>query len=85
MMIKKTEGSMTGRMGSRYNNRTEKDTENYSRYSRSSGGGMLVQNGSDTLSVYLVDSEIVNCRAVYGGGFGDHRHRLHGRLKYCER
>ncbi len=34
MMIKKTEGSMTGRMGSRYNNRTEKDTENYSRYSR---------------------------------------------------
>lgn len=39
-------------------------------YDSRSGGGILVAGGqgSDPLSVYLVDSEIVGCTAVYGGG-----------------
>ena len=39
-------------------------------YDSRSGGGILVAGGqgSDPLSVYLVDSELVGCKAVYGGG-----------------
>ena len=42
----------------------------YSRYDSRSGGGILVADANEDLAlqVYLVDSEIVGCRAVYGGG-----------------
>ena len=42
----------------------------YSRYASRSGGGLLVVggNGSDPRSVYVVDSEFIGCKAVYGGG-----------------
>ena len=46
----------------------------YQRYATRSGGGLLVVGGqigetySDPLKVYLVDSEIIGCKAVYGGG-----------------
>ena len=42
----------------------------HSRYDSRSGGGILVADANEDLAllVYLVDSEIVGCRAVYGGG-----------------
>ena len=42
----------------------------FSNYDSRSGGGILVAGGegSDPTDVYLVDSEIVGCKAVYGGG-----------------
>ena len=42
----------------------------YSRYDSRSGGGILAADANEDLAlqVYLVDSEIVGCRAVYGGG-----------------
>ena len=42
----------------------------YSRYASRSGGGLLVVggNGSDPRNVYVVDSEFIGCKAVYGGG-----------------
>ena len=40
----------------------------YTNYDSRSGGGILVAGGQDPVDVYLVDSEIVGCKAVYGGG-----------------
>lgn len=42
----------------------------YQRYGSRSGGGILVVggNGSDPRDVYVVDSEFIGCKAVYGGG-----------------
>lgn len=42
----------------------------YSLYVSRSGGGLVVDNGGSVANrnVYLVDSEILDCRAVYGGG-----------------
>ena len=42
----------------------------YSRYGSRSGGGLLATGGagSDPRDVYVVDSEFIGCKAVYGGG-----------------
>lgn len=42
----------------------------YTRYGSRSGGGLLVTGANSTYpqEVYVVDSEILGCKAVYGGG-----------------
>ena len=42
----------------------------YTRYGSRSGGGLLVVGGtgSDPREVYVIDSEFIGCKAVYGGG-----------------